>query len=98
MGPLLPLGAYAAYGTEVPNVPKAHLSFLTGVQVSMEREKLWMHAERLQFPASNRENKRVQGFGTCLQTLSRGFQGLYLQTLSRKVQEKLTARLTGEKS
>jgi hypothetical protein len=38
MGPLLPLGTHAAYGTEVPNVPKAHLSFLTGVQVSMEQE------------------------------------------------------------
>jgi hypothetical protein len=36
MGPLLPLVAQAAYGTEVPEVPKENLSFLTVVQVGPE--------------------------------------------------------------
>jgi hypothetical protein len=33
-GPLLPLGTHAAYGTKVPEVRKAQLSFLAGVQLS----------------------------------------------------------------
>jgi len=50
MGPLLPLGTRAAYGTEVPNVPKAHLSFLTGVQVSMEQEMCESMQKDCNFP------------------------------------------------
>src|SRR5260370_37735975 len=34
-GPLLPLEAHAAYGTKVPEVRKAQLSFLAGVQVGI---------------------------------------------------------------
>src|SRR6266478_7492321 len=33
-GSLLPLGTHAAYGTKVPEVRKAQLSFLAGVQLS----------------------------------------------------------------
>jgi predicted secreted Zn-dependent protease len=35
---LLPLGAHAAYGTKVPEVRKAQLSFLAVVQVSTYAE------------------------------------------------------------
>jgi len=55
-GPLLPLVAQAAYGTEVPEVPKENLSFLTVVQVPRPW-KIRKNAERLQFCASNGENK-----------------------------------------
>jgi mono/diheme cytochrome c family protein len=53
---LLPLGARAAYGTEVPKVRNGNLSFLTVVQVS-RAWKTGKNAERLQFCASNSENK-----------------------------------------
>jgi mono/diheme cytochrome c family protein len=46
----------AAYGTEVPDVPKENLSFLTVVQVPKARETE-ENAQRLQFCASNGENK-----------------------------------------
>jgi len=59
MGPLLPLGTHAAYGTEVPNVPKAHLSFLTGVQVSMEQEMCESMQKDCNFP---HQIERIKGF------------------------------------
>jgi mono/diheme cytochrome c family protein len=59
MGPLLPLGTHAAYGTEVPNVPKAHLSFLTGVQVSMEQEMCKSMQRDCNFP---HQIERIKGF------------------------------------
>ena len=58
-GPLLPLGARAAYGTKVPEVRKAQLSFLAVLQVSTlaETGEIWrQNAEKLEFPASNGEN------------------------------------------
>jgi hypothetical protein len=56
---LLPLGAHAAYGTKVPEVRKAQLSFLAVVQVSTdaETEKIRRgNAEPLEFAASNGDN------------------------------------------
>ena len=38
-GPLLPLGARVAYGTEVPDVPKENLSFLTGYRCTGGRRQ-----------------------------------------------------------
>src|SRR6266853_2215636 len=58
-GPLLPLGTYAAYGTKVPEVRKAQLSFLAGVQVGQWSEtgaSMQEYVEKLEFPASNGEN------------------------------------------
>jgi hypothetical protein len=56
---LLPLGAHAAYGTKVPEVRKAQLSFPAVVQVSpyAETEKIRRgNREQLEFAASNGEN------------------------------------------
>jgi hypothetical protein len=56
---LLPPGARAAYGTKVPEVRKAQLSFLAGVQVGQWSESdgnMQEYVEKLEFPASNGEN------------------------------------------
>jgi hypothetical protein len=56
---LLPLGTHAAYGTKVPEIRKAQLSFLAGVQVGQWSEtgaNMSEYAEKLEFPASNGEN------------------------------------------
>src|SRR5436853_2851668 len=77
MRPLLSLEAQLAYGTEVPNVRKAHLYLLTGIQANTHaipggKCRGSKNAEKLEFVASNGDNRNCQQPTLAVQETNRG--------------------------